>query len=636
MPAMADDRFILLERLLRLERDAEKEHHRAELERLPISTREALGRTVSRLGIDGLEHGPGGYPRLAVSREAAAGGLSPFHGMNQGDSVRLTFPDGTEPAFVDGTLESVAESRAAVAVDARLPDPLPVGRCRLDLLGSEATYRRSAKALAEVAGAKSGDAARLRDVSLGLKPARSADPGPVDFLDPGLNEWQREAVRRALAAEDFALIHGPPGTGKTTALVEVIRQAAARGRRVLAGAPSNIAVDNLLEKLLGTGLRVVRLGHPAKTLEALRHGTLRYQLAEDPQYAAVQEMDAWRERLSRQLARSGSRGLAGRERDEKAREVQRLWHEARKSELALSRRIVLSAQVVLSTHGGLTSRLLRGGFDLAVLDEASQAVEPLSWIAASRAKRVVFAGDSNQLPPTIYSREAAQEGLALTLFERLMPVLPPGCQSLLRLQYRMNEGIMAFPSAELYDGKLIADESVRRHLARELPGVADTELTRAPLAFVDTAGAGFEETFDEVLQSRANEGEARLAARLARELLAAGLPAGGLAVLSPYVAQVRALKDLLRAEGLEIGTVDGFQGREKEAVIISLVRSNERGEVGFLSDIRRMNVAVTRARRLLVVIGDSATLAHHPFYRRFLDYAETLGAHRSAYEWPDD
>ena len=626
--------FARLGELLDQEREAEKEESRLELERFPVSAREALGRTVSRLSIDGAESGVGPWRRLVLSRAPHAERLAPFHAMSQGDNVRITFPAGTRPPHADATLERVDEYRVTAAVEGPLPEPLPGGRCTVDLLSSDATYKRAKKALQDASRAQGGRKAELRDMLLGALPPRTGPLPEPAFFDPQLNRWQKEAVRRALAAPDVSIIHCPPGTGKTTVLVEIIRQAAARGERVLASAPSNIAVDNILEKILcAQALRLVRLGHPARILEPLRHATLAWQAAADPQYAEVQELDAWRERLSRRAERTGSRSAGSQERREMRREVQRLWREARRLENAIERRVGLRAQVVISTHGGIGEGLLKGEFDWVVLDEASQATEPLSWIALLKGKRVVLAGDAKQLPPTLHSKEAAAAGLALTLFERLMPGLPEGLQTLLRVQYRMHERIMEFPSREFYEGKLVADESVRRHLACELEGARETDLTSVPLVFVDTAGAGFDESFDELLQSRANEGEAGVVGTILGQLLEAGIRAEDIAVLTPYVAQVRRLKAALRAPGLEIGTVDVFQGREKEAAVISLVRSNERGEVGFLADTRRMNVAVTRARRLLILVGDSATISRHPFYSRFVDYADSLGAHRSAWEW---
>ncbi|HBL18551.1 MAG: hypothetical protein A2X36_09150 [Elusimicrobia bacterium GWA2_69_24] len=636
------EHFEQLSRLLDREREAEREENRLRLERRPLAAREALGHTVSRLTIAGAESGLAGTTRLILSRVSRGAEFTPFHGMSHGDNVRVSFPPGTQPPFVDGVLDRVEESRAAVSVQAPLPEPLPSGRCTVDLMGSDATHRRMKKALAQAARASGGEFARLRDVLLGRAPAGAGPLPEVAFFNPRLNRWQQEAVRRALSAEDACLVHGPPGTGKTTVLVEFIRQAVARGKRVLACAPSNIAVDNLLEKLLEGGAeaaaavggpRVVRLGHPARALEGLRHATLQVQAAEDEQFARVAELDAWRERLSKRLARSGTRGMDLRERDEARREAGRLWAEARKLELAISRRIALSAQVVLSTHGGLSDHLLRGSFDWVVLDEASQATEPLSWVALLRGRRVVFAGDSQQLPPTLYSKEAAADGLGVTLFDRLQKTLPREVQSLLRVQYRMHETIMSFSSEQFYAGKLLADAAVRAHRACELPGAREEGLTGYPLVFIDTAGTGYEEAFNELLQSRENRGEAGLAARLVQELLAAGIRPRDLAVLTPYAAQVKVLQSLIRVPRLEIGSVDGFQGREKECAVLSLVRSNPRGTVGFLSDTRRMNVAMTRARRLLVVIGDSATIGSHRFYRDFLEYAELRGEYRSAWEW---
>jgi predicted DNA helicase len=267
------------------------------------------------------------------------------------------------------------------------------------------------------------------------------------------------------------------------------------------------------------------------------------------------------------------------------------------------------------------------------MDEASQATEPLSWIPITLAKKVVFAGDSSQLPPTIYSREAARRGLSVTLFERLKKVLPRELQTLLRIQYRMHETIMGFSSQQFYGGQLIADESVRTHTAGEMKGVHKGALTETPLVFIDTAGTGYEEVWNELLESRENEGEARLAIQVMQELGSSGIRSMDMAIITPYVAQVKLLRLLCPEKAVEIGSIDSFQGREKEAIILSLVRSNDRGEVGFLSDTRRMNVGMTRARRLLVVIGDSATISQHPFYHSFLDYIEHHRAHRSAWEW---
>jgi superfamily I DNA and/or RNA helicase len=631
---VSSEHFDRLLRLLELEREAEREEVRLELERLSPAEREALGRTAARLTLEDVEESSFGGNTLIFTRRPDDSDLSPFHAMDQGDSVRVNAPAGVEPRFFYATMERVEPYRARVSVDTALPEGLPPARWSLDLVGSEATYRRMRRAVTEISAAKGIWAAKLRDI---LYKEASPDEGedrPLEPIDPALNEWQLSAVRSALRCGDVALIHGPPGTGKTRTLVEVIRQAVRRGDRVLATAPSNVAVDNLLERLLpdmDAGMRIVRLGHPARTLESLRRGNLRMQVLADPQYAQVSTLEGERQRLAKRLARSGRRGIPAEERSRALGELRWLEQESKRLELELGRKLIFSAQVVLTTHGGITRRWLPGDFDLVALDEASQATEPLSWLALLRGRKAVFAGDAMQLPPTLRSKEAAEE-LGVTLFDRLKRLLPSGMQTLLREQYRMHASLMEFPSREFYDGKLLAHESVRAHLACELPKVKKTELTSAALVFADTAGTGWEERFDELLQSRDNEGEAGLAVKIVDELLEAGLKPRQIGVLSPYVAQVRKLKSLL-PQGVEIGTVDGFQGREKEAVVLSLVRSNDKGEVGFLSDTRRMNVAVTRAKRLLTVIGDSATLSCHPFYRRFLDHVALRGKHRSAYEW---
>lgn len=637
-PRDAREHFSRLLELIEIERKAEREESLRALESADPAEQEALGRTASRLSAQGAELSPAGYSVLTLSRALRGEELSPFHAMGQGDNVRVRFPEGTDPSFVLGTIERGGESLVRIAVDSRLPDKLPAGRCGLDLIGSDATYRRMKKALEEIVSAQGSAPALLRDILMGGAMAEPGEEEEAEFADGSLNEFQRKAVRMALAARQVALIHGPPGTGKTTVLAEIIRQAVRRGQRVLAGAPSNIAVDNILEKLLpescpgSSSLRLVRLGHPARMLEGLRRANLRWLAAEDEQAGQVQDLDTRRERLVRRMERSGGRSMPPEERRRTQEEARGLWREARALESAIERRIVLSAQVVLSTHGGLSRSLLKGRFDLVVLDEASQAVEPLSWVALLRGEKAVFAGDSMQLPPTLYSKEAAPE-LGVTVFDRLKERLPASLQCLLRVQYRMHEAIMEFPSRRFYEGRLRADESVRGHRACELPGAVETDLTSVPFVFVDTSGTGYEERLDESLQSRENEGEAALAKRIVTDLLEAGLRPSALAVLSPYRAQVRRLKSLLRVEGLEIGTIDGFQGREKEATVVSLVRSNDKGEVGFLADTRRMNVALTRARRLLIVLGDGSTLASHPFYRAFLEHAEKAGACRSAWEW---
>jgi superfamily I DNA and/or RNA helicase len=379
------EHFERLQHLIDLEREAEKQENLRELQRFPVSQREALGKTVSGLTLDVVSAGAAGMTLATLSRPSRGEELSPFHAMNAGDNVLVNLPPGSEPRSVEGTLYKVEEYRVTVALNGPGVDEELRGAFQIDLLGSDATYQRMRKALVTASESKRSRLSTIREVFLGeLAPERSRVP-KVTFFNQSLNDYQKDAVKSALAADDVALVHGPPGTGKTTVLVEIIRQHVSRGDRVLATAPSNIAVDNILEKLLETGMRVVRLGHPARTLESLRYGNLAFQLEADPVYEQVRELDAWRERLVHRKSRHG-RGigqLGYEERQKREREVSRLWREARDLEFEISQRIVKSANVVLGTHAGISKRFVKGDFDLVALDEASQASEPLSWRAGS-------------------------------------------------------------------------------------------------------------------------------------------------------------------------------------------------------------------------------------------------------------
>ncbi len=270
-----------------------------------------------------------------------------------------------------------------------------------------------------------------------------------------------------------------------------------------------------------------------------------------------------------------------------------------------------------------------------VIDEACQSTEPGCWVPLLWCDKVVLAGDHCQLPPTLVSQEAAAEGLGVSLFERLMTLFSGSIARQLIVQYRMHRAIMDFSSREFYEARLQADPSVCEHVLADLSGVVASGSTQLPIEFIDTAGAGFDEEVEPDGESRLNRQEAALVCRKVQGLLNCGVAAGDIAVIAPYAAQVRLLREQLPVPGLEIDSVDGFQGREKEAVVISLVRSNPRAEIGFLQDVRRMNVAMTRARRKLLMVGDSATLSAHPFYHRMIEYFDTFGAYTTVWEEDD-
>jgi predicted DNA helicase len=272
-------------------------------------------------------------------------------------------------------------------------------------------------------------------------------------------------------------------------------------------------------------------------------------------------------------------------------------------------------------------------FDLAVVDEACQSTEPGIWPVVLRANRIILAGDHCQLPPTVLSTEAATEGFAVSMMERLVRDLGHSVTRQLTVQYRMHCDIMGFSSNEFYANSLVADASVANHVLEDIVGMMPSELTATPLLFIDSAGANWDEQLEPDGESKLNPEEGRLLLKLLEELIETGLNPRDIAVIAPYAAQVRWLRDHYRGAKVEIDTVDGFQGREKEAVLISMVRSNAEAEIGFLGDQRRMNVAMTRARRKLIVIGDSTTLGNHAFFARMLEYFEKHSSYRSVWEF---
>ncbi len=438
----------------------------------------------------------------------------------------------------------------------------------------------------------------------------------------------------ALSARDLAIIHGPPGTGKTTTLAEVIVQSVRQDMRVLACAPSNTAVDNLLERLVDLELEVLRVGHPARVFESLRGHTLDELVAADSNSKLVREIMRDVEDLTRQAAKLGRGREARRARGRLFAEAGALRAEAKSLERSTIAHVLDRADVICTTTTIDEDLLVDQHFDLVVIDEACQCTEAAIWQAFLQADRIVLAGDHCQLPPTVVSDQAARQGFQRSSMERLIARFGHEVFRRLTVQYRMHQDIMEFSSATFYDQELVADESVRRHRATDLEHVdcADEELP--VLEFWDTSGAGWDEELEPDGQSKRNPREAEWVVDQVRTLIDCGVQPDQIAVIAPYAAQVRLLRDRMPIAGLEIDTVDGFQGREKEAVLLTMVRSNAEGEIGFLKEIRRTNVAMTRAKRLLRVVGDGATLATDDFYRRWIEYFESLNAYRTVWELP--
>jgi superfamily I DNA and/or RNA helicase len=635
----------------RAERGAVRAKLALEREGRLLAERVALGIALSHLRIVDEQSAPGDRSRvkLAVPDAVDLDNLR----ISPGDPVRLWAESPSEPGAVRGVYERREDQALWVMLD-RAVDELDRDYA-IDPEAPEVTFDRGDQAIARArTAAATTDLARIRDVAALAKPPRPIAPVGWTALDDQLDDRQRLAVSAALRTGDIALIHGPPGTGKTRTLVEVVRQRVARGERVLCAAPSNTAVDNLGVRLAEAGVRAIRLGHPARVHPALATLTLDAQVDADGATRLARE---WRDR-ARQLRRSafGKRGPEAKAQWQEARALDR---DAAQEIANAERAIVDRADVVLATCVGCDHFLLGRGdaatiFDCVIVDEATQAPDPLLFIALARGKVCVLAGDPQQLGPVVTGGPSVEATLGSTVFERLARSAALDTDALtnvmLHQQHRMHVEIMTFPSRSMYAGLLRAAPAVATHTLDEL-AVTPDPLRPRPLWLVDTAGKDWLEQrtdfepggslsgapafqFD---PSTFNPGHAERVAAEARRLLSRGLPPTEIAIIAAYSAQARRIRQLLSAEraaGLEIGTVDGFQGREKEAVIVDLVRSNDRGEIGFLANTRRMNVALTRARRFLLVIADSATLGAHAYYAAFLSYIDEIDGHGSA--WSDD
>lgn len=604
---------------------------------LTLGQRVERGLALRDLSVDDSDAASGDRTLLWLSPARGAADALEELRVRNGTPVRLWWDDPDGPDAVRGTVARREATRLGVMVDGDVPDKVWDGEFHLDRDDPHETYKRGRSALRRFGDASASPDAlpsrRFRDVLLGVEtPELRARGGLEIAFDPDLNGPQLDAVELAMKALDVALVHGPPGTGKTRTLVEIIRQAAARGERVLATAASNTAVDNLAERLVETGLVVVRVGHPARVAPAVEAHSLDVILEQTPEYKLAKKWLDEAARVRRKTDNKSDRGTIGRyDRRDAYREARALCADARRQIRGAQDRILARAQVICATAAGADSKVLGGAtFDLVVLDEATQATTPVALVALGRANKAVLAGDHHQLPPTVIDPDAARAGLGTSLFELLAARVPAVVQ-MLEVQHRMHEVLMAYPSDSKYDGRLVA----AAHVAQRQLDAAPDDTRPGPLVFVDTAGAGWEEVRTDDDPSTQNPEHAARTDKEVRRLLARGVPPRDVGVITPYAAHARLLRRLLRDQvdaGLEVGSIDGFQGREKEAIVLDLCRSNANTDIGFLHDTRRMNVALTRAKSFLLVVGDSATIGAHPFYAAFLDHVEAYGTWLTAWD----
>uniref|UniRef100_A0A8W4FDI3 Immunoglobulin mu DNA binding protein 2 n=1 Tax=Sus scrofa TaxID=9823 RepID=A0A8W4FDI3_PIG len=604
MASAAVESFVIKQLdLLELERSAEVEERRSWQEN--VSLKELQSRGVCLLKLQVSSQRTGLYGRLLVTfepRRCASAAVLPSNSFTSGDIVGLYDEDSQ---LATGVLTRITQKLVTVALDASHDFQLSLDRersYRLLKLANDVTYKRLKKALTTLQKYHSGPASALIEVLFGASaPSPASDIPPLTFYNTALDASQKEAVLFALSQKELAIIHGPPGTGKTTTVVEIILQAVKQGSKVLCCAPSNVAVDNLVERLARWKQRIVRLGHPARLLESIQQHSLDAVLARSDGAQVVADI---RRDIDQVLGKT-KKTQDKREKSHFRDEIKLLRKELKEREEAAMLESLTAARVVLATNAGASSdgplKLLPDGyFDVVVIDECAQALEASCWVPLLKARKCILAGDHKQLPPTIISHN---------LMERLVEERGAG---VLRM--------LTWASEALYHGRLTAHASVAGHLLRDLPGVAATEETGIPLLLVDTAGCGLFELEEEDEQSKGNPGEVRLVRLHVQALVDAGVPAGDVAVITPYNLQVDLLRQSLaqRHPELEIKSVDGFQGREKEAVILSFVRSNRKGEVGFLAEDRRINVAVTRAGTLV------AYFAEHGEVRTAFEYLDDL------------
>ncbi|QEG24191.1 AAA domain-containing protein [Mariniblastus fucicola] len=635
-----ESHFVNMVECIALESKAEVARMAERRKRTGAENVERSGETIVDLVIQDHKNGLGGRHLVQFCRRNRNRPM-PWHKLKVGSPVVVSNfgDDGGE------SLSGVVSSRRNDSIEVAL-DRWPDGKVfRVDLTADEVTRQRYLTAI-DTARISKGRLGQMREILLGeRKPTFRPTPAEPQALRSRieLNPVQQDCVRFVTSANDFALIHGPPGTGKTTTVVAFICECVADGEKVLACAPSNTAVDNLLERLIGEGIRAVRLGHPARVTESLRQHSLD-GLAEHHENApVVRDMRREAQDLFRKADR-WTRGKPARgEKQELRREAKRMLSDAKLLERQAVESILDRADVICATTTFNEEMLGDRWFQTAVVDEACQTPEPGCWVPLLRSDRLILAGDPFQLPPTVLASEAVEKGYSISMLERLMNLCGDATTRLLTRQYRMHENIMRFSSDHFYDGKLVADDHVAAHRLCDLPGIDATEETETPVEFFDSAGAGWEETIEPEGLSKLNEKEADFVVFKVRQLVAQGVAVEDIAVIAPYAAQVRRLRSLFRnlksesgevsdLANIEVDTVDGFQGREKEVVVISLVRSNSQCEIGFLKDYRRTNVALTRARRKLIVLGDSATLGSDEFYGSLFQYFESINAYRSVFE----
>ena len=615
-----------LKELLRMEKDEDYAQYQRKMLNTSVDERRQKGVTWYPVQLVNRFISTGERYTLELDRTSH---LEQNHAFQVGAIASVFSGHGEDADALSGVISYVRRDKMRVVLNSDdVPDWLRDGKLGVNLLFDEGGYREMQKALKEVHSADTGRLADLREILYGAKQA-SFKKG-FDFQSVNLNEGQNRALSQIFNAKDVAIIHGPPGTGKTTTLVNAIKEVVKTEKQVLVCAQSNAAVDLMVEKLDGLGIEVLRIGHPARLTPEVIENSLDVKISKHPFFKELREI----RKRSDEYRKKGlkyKRNFGHEERMQRKmvmHEAKMLKGDADRIESQITEDLVDRTQVIACTLVGSTHRLLQDRtFRSVFIDEASQALEPACWIAIKKAYRVIMAGDHLQLPPTIKSLKAAKDGLADTLFEKAIKHIDESV--MLETQYRMHPDIMKFSGDYFYGGQLKTAEDV---LFRE----KGSELEH--FVFIDTAGCGFTEKVKKETLSTYNKEEADLLVKHLSNNLSLDKSVG---IIAPYKAQIELLRDLVMKnpafdavrENIVVNTVDAFQGQERDVIYIGLTRSNEQNEIGFLKEYRRMNVAMTRAKTQLVIIGDSATLGRDAFYNSVIDYAQQIGGYKSAFEF---
>ncbi|MDP2385208.1 MAG: AAA domain-containing protein [Bacteroidota bacterium] len=632
-----------IQRLLAIEREEDNKQFKEEFLRADVNKRRENGVTWYPVVINNEEPTLSNTVLIEVERSTF---LDKPHQFSGGKNILFFSNKNNELNEISGTIKSVYRNSMKIVVNCEdLPDWAYEGKLGINLQFDDNTYNEMELALGRVISAKGNRTEELRELIHG-NGTPQFETIDESILLPGLNLSQNRAVRKVMAAKDVAVIHGPPGTGKTTTLVQAIRLSVQQEKQVLVCAPTNTAVDLLTEKLLEQGVNVLRLGNPARVSDELVSSTLDGKIIASEYYKDIKSLRKNAEEYFK-MASKYKRTFGREEIAQRAlyyAEAKNCVKEANLLEDYITSQQLENAQVIACTPVTASSRMMRDRrFKTLFFDEASQALEPITWIPLLKCQRIILAGDHFQLPPVVKSREAEQGGLKITMLEKCME--KENISVLLTIQYRMHNAIMEFSNEMFYNNQLQADISVKDVL---LSNDENYPALNRAIDFVDTAGCGYDELQNPETLSLYNPEEASLLWKHLSKLLADYKLATGketldisIGIIAPYKSHIELLKEQLSEielsddikKRIAVKTIDGFQGEERDVIYISFVRSNNEGEIGFLSDIRRTNVALTRAKKKLVMIGDSATLANNNFYKKLIDFCEAKNCYTSAWEY---